>query len=153
MITTQNIYKAIRVKLSSGISSVTVQIKDIKNPNPPCFYIQYVSSNENESANDLINTVTSFAIYYFSDKKTLLDLLEKEESLRKLFKKPLKVEFANGQNTESRFLNIDNINTSLNETDYILTMTLDFNFYQNADVNNPYDDYNNTELMQILEGV
>ncbi len=153
MITTQNIYKAIRTKLSSGLSSVTVQIKDTKNPNPPCLYIQYVSSNETESANDLINTVASFAIYYFSDKKTLLDLLEKEESLRKLFKKPLKVEFLNGQQTESRFLNIDNINTSLNETDYILTVTLDFNFYQNADVNNPYDEYDNTNLMQILEGV
>lgn len=153
MITTQNIYKAIRTKLSSGLSSVTVQIKDIKNPNPPCLYIQYVSSNETESANDLINTVASFAVYYFSDKKTLLDLLEKEESLRKLFKKPLKVQFLNGQQTESRFLNIDNINTSLNETDYILTVTLDFNFYQNADVENPYDEYNNTNLMQILEGV
>ena len=153
MITTQNIYKAIRTRLTADLPTITTQIKDVKNPAPPCLYIQYVSVNENEIASDTINTITSFAIVYFSDKKTLLDMLQVEQSLRKSFKKPLKVEFLNGQSTESRFLDVTSINSAINETDYILTVTLDFNFYQATDVDNPYDDYINTDTMEILEGV
>jgi len=152
MISTQNIYKAIRTRLNTAFPSITVQTKDIKNPLPPCFYIQYVSSNEKEVANDTINTIASFAIYYFATSKTLLDLLQKEQGLKHAFKKPLKVDFANGQNTESRFLNCD-CSIDIEETDYILTMTIDFNFYQDKEITNPYDEYDNTSIMDKLEGV
>jgi len=150
MITTQNIYKAIRTRLNTDFSTVTIQTKDFKNPQPPCFYIQYVASNETESANDLYNTVTSFAVVYFANKN-LLDLLQKEGNLRHSFKKPLKVDFLNGQ-AENRFLEC-NINTAINETDYILTVTLDFNFYQNGDIDNPYDEYRNNSNMEELSGI
>lgn len=153
MITTQNIYKAIRTRLTAALPNVTTQIKDIKNPSPPCLYIQAVATNENEVATDTINTITSFAVVYFSDKKTLLDLLEKEQALRTTFKKPLKVDYLQGTDTASRFLNIEAIASDLNEDDYILTITLDFNFMQNADVDNPFDEYVNANTMEHLEGI
>lgn len=153
MITTQNIYKAIRTRLTADLPTITTQIKDVKNPTPPCLYIQYISVNENEVASDTINTITSFAIVYFSDKKTLLDLLQVEQKLRKSFRKPLKIEYTEDNTTKQRFVLIDAVTSDLNETDYILTVTLDFNFYQNSDIENPFDDYDNIELMQVLEGV
>ncbi len=148
MITTSDIYRAIHTRLETAFENENIQIKDFKNPVPPCFYIQYISSKDSDVTSDTKQTTTSFNIVYFSDDDTLLDLVEIETRLKAAFKKPLYVTDEN--NVFMQWLEIDNKTSTPNETDYILTYTLDFDFLQDAENDNPYDEYENNETMNEL---
>lgn len=140
MITTANIYVAIKQRLETVFNNV--QIKDIKNITAPCFYIQYVNSGDIEVANDTFQTSMSYNVIYFAENNELNELLTIEAILKSNFKKPLKV--------NNRFLT-PTLDFDIDETDeYTLTMSLEFNIYQDSEVINPYDDIVNNETMETL---
>lgn len=152
MITTQNIYRAIKQRLNSDFSDITNQIKDLKNPARPCFYVEFVESHDRIVANDTIQTTCSFNIVYYSDKKTLLDLTKVEKDLHKSLKKPLKVGYQAGVNeTKYRFLDILDVECEPDEYEYILECAIGFDFMQDNETENPYDEYQNNELMEELD--
>ena len=150
MITTSNINKAIVTRLQD---LNIVMTKDIKNPVPPCLYVDYIASNNTEIANETNQIRYSFGIYYFSDKNTLLDLTQKEIELKKAFKKPLRVEYKDDkENVLNRFLKISSLEIDLNEDDYILNCIINFDFIESEIDENPYNhDYYNEEIMEDLE--
>lgn len=148
MITTSDIYRAIHTRLETAFEDENIQIKDFKNPVPPCFYIQYVTSKDADVTSDAKQTVTSFNIVYFSEEQSLSDLTEIETRLKAAFKKPLYVTDEN--DVFMKWLEIDNKTSTPNETDYILTYTLDFDFLQDTENDNPYDEYENDETMNEL---
>lgn len=177
MITTQNIYKAIKQRLSDDFSDITNSVKDIKNPDRPCFYVEYIESHDREVANNTIETTCSFDIVYFSDNRTLLDLTEIEKRLRMSLRKPLKVfkifneplniseiesdtvdellgvrinNFAAGDEQIFGFLDVKDIDISIDEDDYILECSIGFEFLHSANIGNPYEEYDNYELMNDL---
>ena len=160
MITTANIYSAIRQKLENNFSQ-TIQIKDIKNPVEPCFCIEYIGSNDSISANDTLLTNYTFNIVYFSEAKTLIDLVTIESQLKTLFKNPLKVLYSENSEDKKQFLEIDGIDVDIDETDYILEFELTYKFNQNLAVKNDYSanddddiyetgEYDNDNLMEEL---
>ena len=152
MITTQDIYTALKTRLSTDFSDITNQIKDLKNPERPCIYVEYVESHDREVAEDTIETNSQFNIVYFSEEQTLLDLTNIEKRLRQSLKKPLSVEYAVSNNESViKFLDFTEIECEVFEDDYILECSFAFNFLQNADVNNPYDEYENNEIMYELD--
>lgn len=148
MITTADIYRAIKSRLEATFTNENIQIKDFKNPEPPCFYIQYITSKDIDVTLDTKETITSFNIVYFSDKKTLSDLTEIEKRLKEAFKKPLYI--TDEENNFLKWLEISSKTSNPNETDYILTYTLDFDFLQDTEIDNPYDEYENNEMMNEL---
>lgn len=140
MITTANIYVAIKQRLETVFNNV--QIKDIKTITAPCFYIEYERTNDKAVANETIQTQISFNVVYFAENNELSELLAKEILLKANFVKPLKV--------NNRFLT-PAIDFDIDETDeYTLTMGLSFDFYQDDEVANPYDETLNNELMNNL---
>jgi len=150
MITTANIYKSIRYALLRTFQNV--RIKDLKNIEAPCFYIQYVNSSDREVANDTINTETAFNIVYFSSEQTLIDLTEKETSLRQIFKKPLLITYKNAKKqTKTRYLQAEEMSSDFDENEYTVVYSINFNFYQDAEVENPYNEELNDNLMEILD--
>lgn len=176
MITTQNIYKAIKQRLSDDFPDITNTVKDIKNPPKPCLYVEYVESHDREVANNTIETTCSFDIVYYSADNTLLDLTEIEKRLRFSLRKPLKVftvfyesllvsdaqgikiknfeqlklnRFAFGKEL-FRFLDIKDVETSIDEYEYILECSIGFEFLHDVNIGNPYDEYDNFELMNDL---
>ena len=178
MITTQNIYKALKQRLSENFPDITNSVKDVKNPQRPCLYVEVVESHDREVANDTIETNCSFNIVYYSAQQTLLDLTEIEKRLRLSLKKPLKVftvfnepenideiesatveqmlgetinKFADSDEQTFRFLEIKDVETTLDEYDYILECSLGFEFLHGANIGNPYDEYDNYEIMDELD--
>ena len=140
MITSANIYVAIKQRLETVFNNV--QIKDIKTISAPCFYIEYERSNDKTVANETIQTQMSFNVVYFAENNELSELLGKEILLKSNFVKPLKV--------NNRFLT-PTLDFDIDETDeYTLTMSLEFNIYQDSEVINPYDDIVNNETMETL---
>ena len=148
MITTSDIYRAIRARLESAFANENIEIKDFKNPIPPCFYVQYVTCKENDVTADTKNSITTFNVVYFSQEQTLSDLIEKEKRLNQIFKKPLYI--TSEDNVFQKWLEIQSKSSTPNETDYILTYTLDFDFLQDSEIDNPYDEYENDMLMNDL---
>ena len=93
MITTQNIYKAIKTRLSESIPDINCQIKDIKNVTPPCLYVEAGQGSLTEVADNTYQTNEVFNVVYFSESKTLLDLTNVEKRLLTALKK-LKLELS-----------------------------------------------------------
>lgn len=179
MITTQNIYKAIKQRLSVDFPEITNQVKDIKNPQRPCFYVELEESHDREVANDTIQTTCTFNVVYYSSDRTLLDLTNIEKRLRLSFRKPLKVftvfyeplkikdvhniksitntekltinKFAFSDKKSFRYLNVTDIETSYDEYEYIVECSLGFDFLHSANISNLYDEYENIEIMEELE--
>lgn len=159
MINTDNIYKAIKTRLKQFFKPRDLQIKDIKNISPPCLYIQYVNSSDREVANDTYNTTCLFNVVYFADADTLINLLDVEKQLKKAFKKALPVTYENNLGETVRKFIKPEINSDINEDDYILSISLNFDFIQDADVdltngvNDEFDtgEYDNPETMDILD--
>lgn len=140
MITNANIYVAIKQRLETVFNNV--QIKDIKTISAPCFYIQYVNSDDREVANDTFQTSISYNVIYFAENNELHELLSTETLLKSTFKKPLKI--------NNRYIQ-PQMQFDIDETDeYTLTMGLSFDFYQDDEVTNPYDEYVNNETMEVL---
>lgn len=152
MITTQNIYTAIKRRLGMDFPNIANQIKDLKNPDKPCFYIEYVESHDRVVANGTTQTTCSFNIVYYSQAKTLLDLTAVEKALRKSLKKPLKVSYQteSGENSV-KFLDILDAEFEPDEYEYVLECSIGFDFMQNTEVQNPYDEYENSEVMEELD--
>ena len=147
MIETSDIYRSIRLLLEKAFPDIKVQIKDIKNPAPPCFYIKYVNDVNTQTASEYINDSIIFDVIYFSEKETLQDLLSIEKQLKKLFSKPLKIEIE----SSVQYQEIESISINLNENDYILNCTLNIQLDQKMDEENRYDEYENDETMEELE--
>ena len=91
-IETTDIYRSLRLLLEKKFQDIKVQIKDVKNPHPPCFYIKYISGTNTQTATEFDNNTCSFDIIYFSEQEKLQDLLSIERELKKIFKYPLKIE-------------------------------------------------------------
>ncbi len=150
-IETSDIYRAIRRTLERYFPEIKVQIKDIKNPAPPCFYIKFIGNTTIQTALEFENNTCSFDIIYFSNIETLQDLLSVEKTLKSIFKKPLKVELLNGI---TQYQEIDSISINTNENDYILNCTISLSIDQlcNDDENeNRYDEYENDEMLEELD--
>lgn len=159
MITSDNIYKAIKTRLKQIFKATELQIKDIKNIAPPCLYIQYVNSSDREVANETYNTTCLFNVVYFADSEKLLNLLEVENRLKKAFKKVLPVYYVNNFGETVRKFIKPEVNSDPDENEYILSVSLSFDFIQDADIdyiNGANDEYNtgeydNSETMDILD--
>lgn len=126
MISTIEIYKAIREQLEKLFPDVLIQQKDIKNIIRPSFYIQYVGKNFELTAGEFYEDRISFNIIYFAKNEKLLELLEIEETLTRAFKTPLMI-------PDDKYIievKKDAIQSNLNEEDYYLNFTIDFVLYQ-----------------------
>ena len=64
MISTIELYEAIRERLESTFPNITVQQKDIKNILRPSLYIQYVGKNLEKTAKEYFSDKISFNIIY-----------------------------------------------------------------------------------------
>ncbi len=122
MISTIEIYRAIRERLESEFPNILVQQKDIKNITRPSFYIQYVGKAFDRQAQEYWEDRISFNIIYFAQKEELLELLEIEETFTRSFKTPFLIE----DNTKIIEIKEDGLTTNINEEDYYLNMTVDF---------------------------
>ena len=139
MITTANVYVAIKQRLELLFNNV--EIKDIKTITKPCFYIECTGSNNKTVANETMQSQMTFNVVYFAENNELSELLAKEIILKVNFIKPLKV--GSKHLTPTIAFEVDELD------EYTLTMSLEFDFYQNNDIN-PYADEPNNELMQNL---
>ena len=148
MIDSMDIYRAIREILSKNFKGIKVQTKDIKNPRPPCFYIKLITDNGNQTASEYETTTYSYAVIYFSKKETLEDLLTVKEGLKKIFKKPLTV-IAFDDKEDIYYVEVNSINTNLDEDSYILTVTLNIEHTQPLGVER-FESENN-EIMENME--
>lgn len=159
MITSDNIYKAIKTRLKQIFKATELQIKDIKDIVPPCLYIQYVNSSDKEVANETYNTTCLFNVVYFADSENLLNLLDVENRLKKALKKAMPVYYINNFGETVRKFIKPEVNSDPDENEYILSVSLTFNFIQDADIdyingaNDEYDtgEYDNPETMDILD--
>lgn len=122
MISTIELYRAIRERLESTFPNVLVQQKDIKNIQRPSFYIQYVGKNLDKQALEYWEDRISFNIVYFSEREELLELLEVEETFIKAFKDAFLIK----DDTNIIEVKKDALNANLNEEDYFINLTIDF---------------------------
>lgn len=122
MISTIEIYKAIRDELETLFPNILVQQKDIKNITRPSFYIQYVGKNLEQQAQEYFEDRISYNIIYFAQNEELLELLEIEETILKAFKDPLII------NDDTKVIEVqkDALTSNLNEEDYYINFTIDF---------------------------
>lgn len=159
-IETSDIYKALRLLLEKNFNNIDVQIKDKKNPKPPCFYVQYVDNTNTQTAAEYTNDSYVFAIIYFSQKETLQDLFFIEKNLKKILKNPLGIELiADDKTKKIQYQEIDSISINLNEDDYILNCTINISLDQLntsdnlgiTDFENRYNEFENDDLLEELE--
>lgn len=148
MIDSMDIYRALRETLEKNFKKIKVQTKDIKNPRPPCFYIKLITDNGNQTASEFETTTYSYAVIYFSKKETVEDLLTVKEGLKKIFKKPLQV-IAFEDPEDINYVEINGVNTNLDEDGYVLTLTLAIEHTQPLGVER-FESENN-EIMDEME--
>jgi hypothetical protein len=163
MISTIELYRAIRERLETTFPNVLVQQKDIKNIQRPSFYIQYVGKNLDKQALEYWEDRISFNIVYFSQREELLELLEVEEKFIRAFKDALLIK----DDTKVIEVKKDALNANLNEEDYFINLTIDFVLMQRmsddedgdemeeigVSIQNPEDSvlYENEEIMSDVE--
>ncbi|MBO5869609.1 MAG: hypothetical protein J6Q89_02550 [Clostridia bacterium] len=140
MISTIELYKAIRERLEKTFPNVLVQQKDIKNIQRPSFYIQYVGKNLDKQALEYWEDRISFNIVYFSQREELLELLEVEENFIRAFKDALLIK----DDTKVIEVKKDALNVNLNEEDYFINLTIDFVLMQRMS-----DDEDGDEMEEI----
>ncbi len=143
MISTIELYKAIRKHLESLFPNVKVQQKDIKNIERPSFYIQYVGKNVSTLAQNLYEDRISFNIIYFAKKDELLELLEIEETFIKSFNTPLSIP------DDKYIIEVEknSIQSNLNEEDYYLNFVVDFILSQREIVTETGENIENISLI------
>lgn len=143
MISTIELYKAIRKHLESLFPNVKVQQKDIKNIERPSFYIQYVGKNVSTLAQNLYEDRISFNIIYFAKKDELLELLEIEETFIKSFNTPLSIP------DDKYIIEVEknSIQSNLNEEDYYLNFVVDFVLSQREIVTETGENIENISLI------
>ncbi|MCX4275818.1 MAG: hypothetical protein OSJ27_08590 [Candidatus Gastranaerophilales bacterium] len=161
MIETTDIYRSIRNLLEANFTNISVQIKDKKTPQPPCFYIKYVTGKTTQTATEFENTYYSFEIAYFAEKEELLELLEIEEKLKEILRKPLKIVLTSEDELkeQNQYQEIDDVSITLNEQDYVLSCVISLSVNQTTrkrsdegtDFDNRFDEYDNEEFMEEIE--
>lgn len=122
MISTIELYRAIREQLESLFPNTIIQQKDIKNIIRPSFYIQYIGKNFTKQAQTIFEDRIAFNIIYFAEKEESLELLEVEETITRAFNAPLIV-------PDDKYIvkvEKDSIQSNLNEEDYYINLTVDF---------------------------
>ena len=135
-INTIKIYKSITEKLTALFPNKTVQIKDVKNIERPCFYVRFVTEKTTKHAK-IENSQQSFEIIYFAEENKLLELLQVKETLNDFLSCTLAV--------ESKEIEPLDVTVSINEDDYYLQASFDFEIEQLIE---PADDI---PLMQTLQ--
>ena len=120
-INTIKIYKSITEKLTALFPEKTVQIKDIKNIERPCFYTRFVTEKTTNHSK-IENSQQSFEVIYFSEKNQLLELLQLKETLNDFLSCPIAIE-----NKEIEPLDVT---ITTNEDDYYLQASFDFEIEQ-----------------------
>lgn len=144
-----DIYRALKETLVKHFNKkIKVQIKDIKNPSPPCFYIKPGNDNNSQTASDFETTDYLYSIIYISNTETLEDLLTIKERLKNIFKKPLKV-VSYDDPEDVMYVEIDSVDITLNEEDYFLNTSLSMQIIQPLGVDR-FDSINN-ELMENMQ--
>ena len=145
MIDSMDIYRALKTTLENKFSSdyIKVQTKDIKNPIPPCFYIKPVSDNNSQTAADFETTDYLYSIIYISGSETLEDLLKVKEKLKKAFIEPLAVT-SYDDNEDLVYVEINNIDISINEDEYFFNASLSMQVTQPLSVKRFDSDTNYT---------
>ena len=143
MISTIELYKAIRKHLESLFPNVKVKKKDIKNIERPSFYIQYVGKNVSTLAQNLYEDRISFNIIYFAKKDELLELLEIEETFIRSFNTPLSIP------DDKYIIEVEknSIQSNLNEEDYYLNFVVDFVLSQREIVTETGENIENISLI------
>lgn len=134
-INTIKIYKSITEKLTALFPDKTVQIKDIKNIERPCFYVRFVTEQTSKHAK-IENSQQSFEVIYFAEENKLLELLQVKETLNDFLSCPFAV--------ENKQIEPLDVTVSINEDDYYLQASFDFEIEQLIE---PVDD---RPLMQTL---
>lgn len=148
MIDSMDIHRSIVEVLKKNLKKIKVQTKDIKNPRPPCFYVKDVADSGRQTASEYETTSYSYAVIYFSKDENLEDLLIVKESLKKIFKKPLKVT-AFEDKEDINYVEINDINITLDENDYFFNCVLTIEHTQKLGVER-FESSNN-ELMEEME--
>ena len=161
MIETTDIYRSIRNLLKENFPNITIQEKDKKTPNSPCFYIKYITGKTTQDASEIENTDCSFEIIYFAENEELLELLEIETKLNEILKKPSHIELTNTNESEkqNQYQEINVYSIALNEQDYVLSCIVSLEITQTTgagcdigtDFSNRFDEYDNEELMEEVE--
>lgn len=142
MISTIEIYRAIRERLEATFPNIIVQQKDIKNITRPSFYIQYIGKNFEQQAVEYYEDRISFNIIYFSEKEELLELLEIEETFTRAFNKPLFI----ADDKSIVEVQKDALQSNLNEEDYFLNLTVDFVLSQRMSEDETGEDIENIDM-------
>lgn len=159
MITVIDLYRNIKSTLEKTFPNIPVQIKDIKNPRMPCFYIKVIGETSTLTAVEFENDTISFDVIYFAKDDELLEILSIQKQLKTLFTKPLQVTKFN--EVDIIFVEINNISFNVNEDDYVLNCTIDIELIQEieTDLHDRYelpDGYkgipqDSKEIMEELE--
>lgn len=129
MIDTMDIYRALKETLTENFTAIPVQTKDIKNPAPPCFYIQLAADSSTQTASYFETSGYSYAVIYFSGEETILDLLTIKEQLKTLFQKPLVVTAYDDADCVN-YVEISSFTSTIDEDDYILNCMLEIEHTQ-----------------------
>lgn len=133
MIDSMDIYRALKDTLTAQFNNIEVQTKDIKNPRPPCFYIKPVADNNSQTAADFETTDYIFSIVYISGTETLEDLLTVKEGIKRSFLNPLAVTSFD-DNEDIHYVEINNLDITLNEDEYFFTASLSMQVTQPLNV-------------------
>ena len=120
-INTINIYNSITEKLTALFPTKTVQIKDIKNIERPCFYVRFITESTKKQSK-IEHSEQSFEIIYFAEENKLLELLEVKEKLKDFLNSPFGV--------ENKEVEPIDLSIQINEDDYYLQATFDFEIEQ-----------------------
>ena len=120
-INTIKIYKSITEKLTALFPDKTVQIKDIKNIERPCFYVRFVTEKTTKHAK-IENSQQSFEVIYFAEENKLLELLQVKETLNDFLSCPIAV--------ENKQIEPLDVTVTINEDDYYLQASFDFEIEQ-----------------------
>lgn len=156
MIETSDIYRAINSLLTMEFPDIPIQDKDIKNPGPPCFCTQYVVGTTIQTACEYESTNCSFNIVYFSADSAIESLILVENKLKTVFKKPLKLTFLDGRNTQ--YQEIESVTTILDVENYTMQCLVNLSIDQMnsneegaTDFIDRYDEFDNDEFIEELE--
>lgn len=156
MITVIDLYRAIRETLEGAFENITIQNKDFKLPERPCFYIKYISGIDSQVGDEVFQNACAFDIIYFGEEEQVMELLEVQEKLQELFKKPLKLRLSNDSEEATQYQEINDVSSNLNEDDYILNCTISITLVQTAEngkdeIEDIFNGFSNDEMIETLE--
>ena len=120
MLTTIDILKALLDLLRVNFPTITIQNSDLSViEKRPCFYINLISSKSDKSSDLFTENTDSVDLIYFAPclYDGFIDLLKMKESLKTLFKKPIKI--------NNTYVLPDDITFNVNRDDSVLNCIFD----------------------------